>query len=440
MKELDFYVSKNGRYIMLEDTIYDKALDRHANINEIGFSDLIDIVGENVAFLAQDIKTDLKEISSITRKHAYRVLECFTETDKKLSLMMEYEVKFGASLLTESVANPTKIIVETWEWIKEQATILEQTYNPFNKNFWSKSNASQIGTNVVNTAKSVGKSVVDTSKSIGKAVGNAVLHPIDTIKKGYNWVKENGLGALMEKIRDGLYSGIGTAIQIFLQFTGVGNVAVGIVWGCMLVYDLYKVFAGKDWSWMDILFDIFGIVSAGAVKVLKGAMGVAGVGKSMPMAAAVEKLSASPATKGIMSTIGKGIGKVFGMIKSAGTWLSEKLGLKWVGNVMTKAETWLSENLLKPIGNAVGLKGVGNKALSKATGAPTVGQAARKATAGGVAYKAKNDYIYSPGLEKGQELIGKLTGKGAAGAGAAAPSVASNNTYGLSDDLYAKYA
>ena len=432
MKELDFYVSKNGRYIMLEDTIYDKALDRHANINEIGFSDLIDIVGENVAFLTQDIKTDLKEISSITRKHAYRVLECFTETDKKLSLMMEYEVKFGASLLTESVANPTKIIVETWEWIKEQATILEQTYNPFNKSFWSKSNASQIGTNVVNTAKSVGKSVVDTSKSIGKAVGNAVLHPIDTIKKGYNWVKENGLGALMEKIRDGLYSGIGTAIQIFLQFTGVGNIAVGIVWGCMLVYDLYLAFSGKDFSWMDILFDVLGIISGGAVKVLKGAMKAAGVTKSMPMAKGVQTLAANPATKGFMATIGKGIGKVFGMLKQAGTWLAEKLGLKWVSGVMTKAETWLAENLLKPIGNAVGLKSVGNKALTKAAGAPTVGQAARQATAGGVAYKAKSEYVYNPAITKGKEVYDKVRGVKPEIA-ASAPTVP--NTYGLADDV-----
>ena len=82
MQDLDFYISKNGRYIMIENMIYDKALDRHANINEISFSDLIDIVGQNVAFLAQDIKTELKEISSFTRKNAYHVFECFTETDK----------------------------------------------------------------------------------------------------------------------------------------------------------------------------------------------------------------------------------------------------------------------------------------------------------------------------------------------------------------------
>ena len=428
MKDLDILITKNGRYIMIENMIYDKVLDRHGDINNASFSDLIDIIGENMTFLAQDIKTDLKEISSFTRKNVYHVLECFGETDKKLSLMMEYEVKFGSSLLTESVTNPKAIVAETWSWIKEQVIILEQTYNPFKKDFWSKSNASQIGKNVVSGAKSFAKDTVNAAK----AVGNAVLNPIDTIKKGYNWVKDNGLPALMEKIRDGLYSGVGTAIQIFLQFTGAGNIGVAIVWGAMLVYDLWKVFTGKKWSWVDILFDVLGMVSGAAVKVLRGTMKAVGVTKSMPMAAGVQKLAANPATKGFMATIGKGISTVFNLLKKAGNWLYQKLGLKWVSGVMAKAENWLAENLLKPIGNAVGLKNVGNKSLTKTTGSPTVGQAARQATAGGVAYKAKSEYVYNPAITKGKEVYDKVRGVKPEIA-ASAPTVP--NTYGLADDV-----
>ena len=427
MQDLDFYISKNGRYIMIENMIYDKALDRHANINEISFSDLIDIVGQNVAFLAQDIKTDLKEISSFTRKNAYHVFECFTETDKRLSLMMEYEVKFGSSLLTESITNPTKIIVETWEWIKEQVIILEQTYNPFNKSFWSKSNAKQIGSNVVSGAKSVGNAVVSGAKS----VGNAILHPIDTIKKGYNWIKEHGLGALMDKIREFLYGGVGVAIQIFLQFTGVGNVAVAIVWGAMLCYDLYKVFSGKEWSWQDILFDVLGIISGGAVKALQVAMKAVGITKGMSMAKGVQKLAANPSTKGFMAKIGKGISTVFGWIKKAGTWLAEKLRIKWIGRVMNNAENWIAENLLRPIGNVLGLKGVGNRVLSKATGSPTVGQATRKSAVGGASYQAKNEYIYTPGLTAVDNFFkGKKPPQ----------AFASNTLYGLTADELAALA
>ena len=99
---------------------------------------------------------------------------------------------------------------------------------------------------------------------------------------------------------------------------------------------------------------------------------------------------------------------------------------------MAKAETWLAENLLKPIGNAVGLKSVGNKALTKAAGAPTVGQAARQATAGGVAYKAKSEYVYNPAITKGKEVYDKVRGVKPEIA-ASAPTVP--NTYGLADDV-----
>jgi hypothetical protein len=251
MKDLDILITKNGRYIMIENMIYDKVLDRHGDINDASFSDLIDIISENVAFLVQDIKTNLTEISSFTRKNAYHVLECFGETDKRLSLMMEYEVKFGSSLLTESVTNPKLIMIETWSWIKEQVLVLEQTYNQFNKDFWSTSNAKQIGSNVkqigskaVSGAKSLAKSAMDTSKSIGMSVGNFVVNPGESLKKAWNWVKENGISGVMESVREFLYSGVGTAAQIFVSLIpGAGQIATAILWGVFLIYDLYQGFA-----------------------------------------------------------------------------------------------------------------------------------------------------------------------------------------------------
>jgi hypothetical protein len=465
MKDLDILITKNGRYIMIENMIYDKVLDRHGDINDASFSDLIDIISENVAFLVQDVKTNLTEISSFTRKNAYHVLECFGETDKRLSLMMEYEVKFGSSLLTESVTNPKLIMIETWSWIKEQVLVLEQTYNPFNKDFWSTSNAKQIGSKAVSGVKSLAKSAMDTSKSIGMSVGNFVVNPGESIKKGYEWVKKSSMSTIMEAIRDGLYSGVGTAIQIFLQFTGVGNVAVAIVWGAMLIYDLYKVFTGKPYEWSDILFDVLGIISGGAVKALKGAMSAVGITKGMSMGKGIQKLASNPTTKGIMSKIGGGISTVFGWIKKAGSWLSQKLGIKWVGDVVAKAGTWLNTNILKPIatgvgklvtgtnnlaqgtknladkalqktGNAVGLKNIGNKALTKG-GHVTVGTAGRQAAIGGAEYKLKNKYIYEPGFEQAGKLIDKVTG---AKPSPALAAVDTPTLYGLTADELAALA
>ena len=403
MQDLDFYISKNGRYMMLENSIFDRTNNQYADINELSFSDLINIIGENVGFMTQHLKSDLSEISSFTRKTAYNVFEYF-ETDTKLSLMMEYEVKFGSSLLNESISNPNQIIKETWDWIKEKTQILEQTYNPFNKDFYTSSNWKQAGQNIVTGATSTAKSI-----------GNAILHPVDTLNKGIEWVKKNGIGGVMEKIRDGLYSGAGIAIQIFAQMTGVGNIAVGIVWGSMLIYDLYKVFSGGEWSWMDILFDVLGIISGGAVKALQIAMKSIGITKSMPMAAGIQKLAASPSTKGFMSTILSGISKVWGMIKSAGSWLFEKTGLKWIVGVLGKAEAFLSENLLKPIGNGLGLKSVGNKVIGKQ--GQTVGSATRKSVAAATKTKGvvnptiQTGFNYaSDGVDKVKNFFGKGSG------------------------------
>jgi len=388
MKDLGFYISKNGRYMMTESVVYDFAHDRHAHIDEISFSDLIDIIGENVEYMVQNLKSDLREMSSFTRKNAYNVFEYF-ESDKKLSLMMEYEVKFGTSLLNESVANPHKVIKETWDWIKEQTKILEQTFNPFNKEFYTTSNW-----------KKAGKNVVDDVKSSAKSVGNAILHPIDTAKKGINWVKKNGFGGVMEYIREFLYSGKGIAVQIFAQMTGVGNLAVGVVWGAMLLWDLYKVFSGKEWDWLHIVFDVLGIISGGLVGGLKTAMSgvkIAKGGGVQGMKTGLTQMAKSPSTKKYMSTIANKGSWILNQLKAAGNWLYKWTGLKWISGVINKFEVFLSENILKPIGNGLGLKTVGNKVVGKAT----AGEATRKSVAGATTTAG----IINPGIQVGADAI-----------------------------------
>jgi hypothetical protein len=340
MKDLDFYISKNGRYVMLENIVYDAVKDRHAHIDEICLSDLLEIIGENVNFVIQKLNSNISDISSFTRKNVYHVLEYF-ETDEKLSLMVEYEVKFGSSLLTESDDNKNKLIEDTWEWIKQKALFLEQTLNPFNKDFYTASNWKK-------NVEKVGTAVKDVATNVGKFIKD----PIGTAKKGIQWIKENGFPAMMEKIREGLSSGTGIAIQIFAQLTGVGNIAVGIVWGTMLIYDLWKVFTGKDWNWLDLVFDVLGIISTGAAKgfkILAKNLGITGKGGLQGMKSGLAKLSASPKTKGFMTTIANGVSGLGNLLKNAGTFLSEKLGLKWVSGVTSKAVTWIAENIVNPI-------------------------------------------------------------------------------------------
>jgi hypothetical protein len=120
----------------------------------------------------------------------------------------------------------------------------------------------------------------------------------------------------------------------------------------MLIYDLWKVFTGKDWNWLDLVFDVLGIVSTGAAKgfkILAKNLGITGKGGLQGMKSGLAKLSASPKTKGFMTTIANGTSKLGDLLKNAGTFLSEKLGLKWVSGVTSKAVTWITENIVNPI-------------------------------------------------------------------------------------------
>lgn len=383
MKELDFYISKNGRYMMLENVVYDAVKDRYANIDEISFSDLIDIIGENVNFMVQKLNSNISEISSFTRKNVYHVLEYF-ETDSKLSLMVEYETKFGSLLLTENTVDRKKVIEETWIWIKEKTQILEQTLNPFNKDFYTSSNW-----------KKAGQETLSAAKDVATGVRTFVKDPVGTAKKGIQWVKENGFPAMMEKIREGLSSGTGIAIQIFAQMTGVGNIGVGIIWGAMLLYDLWKVFTGKDWNFLDILFDALGILSTGAAKGLKSAaqqVGVTGKGGSAGLKSGVAKLSKSPQTAGYMKTLSNGTSTIVSWLEKAGDWLSKNLGIKWISDVLGKAKTWIVENITGPINTWAN--------TSKAT----------KGTKAVVATKAQTDIIGDvASSETGQNIINKTS-------------------------------
>jgi len=383
MKELDFYISKNGRYMMLENVVYDAVKDRHAHIDEISFSDLIEIIGENVNFMVQKLNSNISEISSFTRKNVYHVLEYF-ETDSKLSLMVEYETKFGSLLLTEGTVDRKKLIEETWVWIKEKTQILEQTLNPFNKDFYTSSNW-----------KKAGEETLGAAKNVATGVGNFVKDPVGTTKKGIQWVKENGFPAMMEKIRDGLSSGTGIAIQIFAQMTGVGNIGVGIVWGSMLLYDLWKVFTDKDWNFLDILFDALGILSTGAAKGLKIAaqeIGVTGKGGAAGLKSGMAKLAKSPKTAGYMKTLSNGISTVIAWLEKSGAWLSKNLGIKWISDVLGKAKTWIVENITGPINTWAN--------ASKAT----------KGTKAVVTAKAQTDAIGDiASTETGQNIINKTS-------------------------------
>ena len=107
-------------------------------------------------------------------------------------------------------------------------------------------------------------------------------------------------------------------------------------------------------------------------------------------------MAEAPATRKYMSTIANKGSWILNQLKAAGNWLYKWTGLKWISGVINKFESFLSENILKPIGNGLGLKTVGNKVV----GQSTAGQATRQSVAGA----ATTAGIRNPGIQAGIDL------------------------------------
>jgi len=87
------------------------------------------------------------------------------------------------------------------------------------------------------------------------------------------------LDEFMEGYRETLTHPVMVGLEVALTSTGVGVVAVVAAYTALLAYDVYKGVVNKDWNWLNIVFDVLGIVSSGVISgtlrpIMKGAQGL----------------------------------------------------------------------------------------------------------------------------------------------------------------------
>jgi hypothetical protein len=165
-------------------------------------------------------------------------------------------------------------------------------------------------------------------------------------------IKEKGLGYVMETIREALFSGVGTAIQIALSFTGAGSVAVTIVWGVLGLYDLYQLTVNGNTGYLgNFIIDLICCVTAGYLaKPLAGFAGKM-FSKVDDLMAAIMKSSAGPYVTKVMGAIESGFQSVMGFFKEAATFMKNKMGINWVSNLISKLEPYYTKivNFIKSL-------------------------------------------------------------------------------------------
>jgi hypothetical protein len=87
------------------------------------------------------------------------------------------------------------------------------------------------------------------------------------------------LDEFMEGYRETLTHPVMVGLEVALTSTGVGVGAVVAAYTALLAYDVYKGVVKKDWDWLNIVFDVLGIVSSGVISgtlrpIMKGAQGL----------------------------------------------------------------------------------------------------------------------------------------------------------------------
>jgi hypothetical protein len=210
------------------------------------------------------------------------------------------------------------------------------------------------------------------------------------------------LDEFMEGYRDTLTHPVMVGLEVALTSTGVGVGAVVAAYTALLAYDVYKGVVKKDWDWLNIVFDVLGIVSSGVISgtlrpIMKGAQGLKlnSLGKVLTYLSKTKIWTEiKPLLQGgntLLKNISKGI-------KNALLWISKKTGFKALEYAGVSVETWV-QKIVYDIQDF--LKSSVKKTVKFLEPGAKVG-AKKAVTRGSVA--AGGVYGVSKGIEKGGEI------------------------------------
>jgi len=191
------------------------------------------------------------------------------------NVITESEISYSDQLdkfnnfLVKSLLFDNGIITEQWwnpqEYVdKVVSTVSDAASSAYN------SAAQTVGA-AWDKTKQVAGQAWDATKQAGQYVVNQLASAVDYIKK-------NGLGFIFENLRKALMSGVGTAIQIALSFTGPGAIVNEVAWGIMTLYDAYQYFVNSTpGSLANLIIDLICLLTAGTLgKALGKLVGTVG--------------------------------------------------------------------------------------------------------------------------------------------------------------------
>lgn len=293
----------------------------------------------------------LVEYTTASRKFLNNLVEIF-QPQNSVQILSEFEINVGSKLLllNESIDKNVveKNVKNSWNYLKLLVEDEVKWYNPLSWN-WKKGaqNVADFGKKTVTDVKDWGKEQVkqikqkgfgtylkDKAASVWDSVKNAV-------KSAYKCLTNNFAECLFENLRKATFSAVGMGVMTAITFVpGVGQIADVIVFGSLLIWDVYKMLSGKyesgeyKWSWTDIIVDSVCCVLPFLGSILKGLLrGVKSIGEF-----AVKAFTKGGVLMKAFNLLKSGASKIIGFLGKSATWIGEKLGLNFLKNFGTKAE------------------------------------------------------------------------------------------------------
>jgi hypothetical protein len=155
------------------------------------------------------------------------------------------------------------------------------------------------------------------------------------------------LDEFMEDYRDVLTHPVMVGLEVALTSTGVGVGAVVAAYTALLAYDVYKGVVNKDWDWLNIVFDVLGIVSSGVLSksfstIMKGAKSL----KFKNLGEVLTYLTKTNKWYEIKPWLETGISLLKSIslgIEKALLWISKKTGFKALEFAGVSVETWVQK-------------------------------------------------------------------------------------------------
>ena len=370
MKTLQFQgVSQNLKYIFtnkgivpISNTILKESDYKFIDYSFENLNLAVEIMMEHNELFYKNGVIKLTEYTTASRKFLNNLVEIF-QPQNSIQILSEFETKVGSKLLllNESV---DKNIIEnnvknSWNYLKLLVEDEVKWYNPVSWN-WKKGAqnvanfAQQAATDVKDWGKEqvkqikqkgLGTYLKDKASSIWDSVKNAV-------KSAYKCLTNNFAECLFENLRKAAMSPVGMGVMVGLSYAipGVGQVPDIVVFGSLLIWDVYKMLSGKyesgeyAWGWGDIIIDSVMMLLPFLGPILKGLLG--GV-KSIGQFAA-KAFTKGGALMKAFNLLKAGASKLIGFIGKASAWIGEKLGLTWLKNIGPRAESVVS-NMTKEL-------------------------------------------------------------------------------------------